>query len=732
MSALRLAVSRLSEKIDRERRTSVVGIDQTQIEILQALKQLTTRRASEADLRDISTKFTNMTIQEQCLEAEQAILDLLFFPRIEERHEWIPTAHHRTFNWIFDQSGNVELHWSNLNYWFQSGDGLYWVCGKAGSGKSTLMKYICHDTSTMDRLRIWASGANLVTASCYFWNPGTTMQKSHIGLLQSLLYEIMAKHRDLMPLLFPRRWRSYERYGLSHHPLTMSELKEAMAILKRQDQASVKICLFIDGLDEYEGDHKSIVAFLQELVLAPNFKICVSSRPLIVFKDAFDRMPKLKVEDMTRKDITAYVDGMFHENPRYIRLLESEPERAPSLILEIVNKASGVFFWVFLVVRSLLEGLSSGDRIIDLQKRVQGLPGDLEEYFAYMLGGLDSLYISQATQFFRYVLESKLPIPLLTFSFLDEEDQDSILYSPIKPFEMKMVMSRCEEAERRIASRCKGLLEVYHREATNPNLADYHDDKAQKVRHVGFLHRTVKDFLEISSVQSQFVAQDTEDFGAANVILKAVLIHLKGLREGRNIMDNRNALLPLLDLALPAASSAEKTHHTDLIGLLDDLDQSVFRYCKDAAIKIEPNQHWINHWWRPTEKRSLLSLAIDHGLNSYILKRLESDKCLLTDEFWRPRLLAAIKDRIQYQPHFQTEASILQLLLGTGQEADELMKESPLWTRYLQNLNYGPRFVQDVEDLMLKQGALPMLDPICKLVTEMLQWAVKLIKKTLL
>ncbi|KAM0801407.1 hypothetical protein BDR22DRAFT_170924 [Usnea florida] len=574
------------------------------------------------------------------------------------------------------------------------------------------MKHIYHDTRTMDRLRVWASGTNLVTASCYFWNPGTTMQKSHLGLLQSLLHEIMAKHRDLMPITFPRRWRNCERYGLSHHPFTMSELKEAMAILKRQDQASIKICLFIDGLDEYEGDHESIVAFLQELVQAPNFKICVSSRPLIVFKDAFDRMPKLKVEDMTRKDITTYVDSMFHEHPRYIRLLELEPERAPSLILEIVNKASGVFFWVFLVVRSLLEGLSSGDRIIDLQKRVRSLPGDLEEYFAYMLGGLDSLYISQATHFFRYVLESKLPIPLLTFSFLDEEDQDSILHSPIKPFEMKMVMPRCEEAERRIASRCKGLLEVYHREITNPNIADCHDDKAQKIRHVGFLHRTVKDFLEISSIQSQFVAQDIEDFCAANVILKAVLIHVKGLREGRNIMDNRNALSHLIELALPAARAAEKTLHTNLIGLLDDLDQSVFRYCKDAAIKIEASQHWVNQWWQPTEKRSFLSLAIDYGLSSYILKRLESDKSLLTDEFWRPRLLAAVKGRVQYQPHFQTDASILQLLLDTGQEADSLMKESPLWTRYLRNLKYGPRFVQDVDDLMLKQGALPVLDPI--------------------
>ena len=237
-------------------------------------------------------------------------------------------------------------------------------------------------------------------------------------------------------------------------------------------------------------------------------------------------------------------------------------------------------------------------------------------------------------------------------------------------------MPRCEETERRVASRYKGLLEVYRREADNANLADYDDNKKQKVRYVGFLHRTVKDFLETPSFQSQFMAQDTEDFCAANVILKAVLIQLKGLREGSNIMVNRNALVPLIELALSAASAAEKTIHSNLICLLDELDQSVSRYCKDAAIKIQPDQHWVNQWWQPTQKRLFLSLAINHGLSSYILKRLESDKSLLTDGFWRPRLLTAVKDRIQHHPHFQTEASILQLLLETGQEAEDLIKES--------------------------------------------------------
>ena len=195
LSALQLAVHNLSQGIDQNCTTSVAGIDQIRIEILQAPKQLTTRQAKEDDLGNISMKINNMTIQERYLKAEQAILDELFFPQIKERHGWIPTAHHRTFDWIFENPGTVEPHWSNLDHWLQKGDGQYWVCGKAGLGKSTLMKYICHDKRSTESLRIWAGGAKLVTATCYFWNPGTVMQKSHIGLLQSLLYETLVEHR---------------------------------------------------------------------------------------------------------------------------------------------------------------------------------------------------------------------------------------------------------------------------------------------------------------------------------------------------------------------------------------------------------------------------------------------------------------------------------------------------------------------------------------------------------
>lgn len=63
---------------------------------------------------------------------------------MEDREEKIATAHSKTFQWVFEGSRNGSAqHWSCLKTWLESNEQLYWITGKAGSGKSTLMKFIC-------------------------------------------------------------------------------------------------------------------------------------------------------------------------------------------------------------------------------------------------------------------------------------------------------------------------------------------------------------------------------------------------------------------------------------------------------------------------------------------------------------------------------------------------------------------------------------------------------------
>ncbi len=71
-------------------------------------------------------------------------LGSLWYPEIKHREETIKEAHARTFRWIFepDVSDKAVRRWHSFVEWLASGQGTYWISGKAGSGKSTLMNCI--------------------------------------------------------------------------------------------------------------------------------------------------------------------------------------------------------------------------------------------------------------------------------------------------------------------------------------------------------------------------------------------------------------------------------------------------------------------------------------------------------------------------------------------------------------------------------------------------------------
>jgi hypothetical protein len=68
------------------------------------------------------------------------ILAKLWYRKLNDRRESIEKAHGDTMHWVLKPlEGN--LPWDDLSSWLQFESGIYWVCGKTGSGKSALMKY---------------------------------------------------------------------------------------------------------------------------------------------------------------------------------------------------------------------------------------------------------------------------------------------------------------------------------------------------------------------------------------------------------------------------------------------------------------------------------------------------------------------------------------------------------------------------------------------------------------
>jgi hypothetical protein len=426
------------------------------------------------------------------ISREVGILQSLHHNSMAVRHSKIVEAHNHTFDWLFngDKLPLTDVR-SKIGFrkWLRSQNGIFWVSGKAGSGKSTLMKYICDDPRTEKCLGEWTGASSLVTASFYFWNAGTEMQKSQQGLLQSLLYEILSKCPDLIPTVCQSRWETKGVFTRSQHyrPWSVAELTRAFERLQDWASPTRKFCFFIDGLDEYEGDHFELLDIMVNIAKSPHVKLCLSSRPWNCFEDVLGRNNdhKLYLQDLTREDIKIYAKTKL-KRPADWASTHDDQAHHQAFVLEIVERAQGVFLWVFLVVRSLQEGLANGDTISMLEKRLRALPTDLEPFFEHILNSVDKVYQEKMGAMFQVALQANEPASLLTYSFLDEEDIDFSIKLPPSELVLVEIQSRQNDTRRRINGRSKGLLEV-----TSIHIGGY-----TAMHHtVDFLHRTVRDFL---------------------------------------------------------------------------------------------------------------------------------------------------------------------------------------------------------------------------------------------
>lgn len=298
---------------------------------------------------------------------QRGVLECLWFRQMSDRREDIAEAHQKTFHWIYQQPRSDQ--WTDFGKWLAGGNGCYWVNGKAGSGKSTLMKYISENPKTTSLLSSWAADDQILTASFFFWNAGSSLQKSQLGLLRGLLHDAMSQYPSLISIVFPGLCRAIARGVTDIGDPSLSELKEGFSLLISQNVLPLKICFFIDGIDEFERDHYELAQLLKS-ASSPCVKFIISSRPTSACVEAFSKCSSLQLQDLTEPDILFYVEDKLMDHERMKFLMQNDPVQGTVLILNISVKASGVFLWVIFVVKSLLDGLRNFDRLDDLDRRL--------------------------------------------------------------------------------------------------------------------------------------------------------------------------------------------------------------------------------------------------------------------------------------------------------------------------------------------------------------------------
>ena len=625
-----------AQRLERQNDSYFDALRVSTLEILQTLKENHTmymknkenaqsqQNVMASQIEQLHSELNRLIAIGEPLEARSQkcihIMESLQYKRMTARYEKIVKAHAKTFEWIYDEStlsqhGEPQHH---LLQWLESGDGLFWVSGKAGSGKSTLMKFITEHPKTRQALSQWASGQHLITAGFYFWHAGTVLQKSQEGLLQSLLYEIFRQCPALIPDVLPERWKSCKPSNPINRHWSRAELIKTFAKLSNEPIMLKRVCFFIDGLDEYDGDHNELIHLLRSFSQPNNIKICASSRPWNVFKRAFGTgsHTMLRLEDLTRNDITLYVRGTLEQSDLFSQLRKSENAHCIDLVNEVVSKAQGVFLWVFLVVRSLLTGLTNADSIMDLRRRLRHLPTDLEAYFAHMLASIDTFYQKQTAQTFQIALDALEPQTIVTYDILDElhEDPQFSLHLSVGEWHRSEMKSQIENTVLRINARGMGLLEVVRGKALDSPWCD----------RVEFLHRTARDFFRLRAQEDWIAHRLPLSFNTYRLLCGALLAQVKIMCVNRG--KSTEELFGLVDEMLGYAYHLEIDLATSPTILLDNLSHTISQHMEGYGSSIldnyEPSTTRILDWRKP-----FLCLAVHKNLKLYVAEKLDSRSC---------------------------------------------------------------------------------------------------------
>ena len=268
--------------------------------------------------------------------------------------------------------------------WLSNDEVLYWIYGKPGSGKSTLVNHLIDRDRTKVKLQE-SSHMNWIVLHFFFdFRGGKGVTNSFEGLLRSLLYQLIGKIPQIGVLYVDDKEQD-SFAGWQEH-----RLRDALHTSIQQVEGGV--CIFVDGLDEYEGKVLQLIQFLRGLTSGiggrkTRIKVCISSRP--------EPIPFQLLQDLSNLDISSHNESGIRSYC-LLTLQELEPMAREGLNISrlsdtIAERAEGVFLWARFALDELIQGHFSGESFEEASVRLRSIPSDLENLYDRMLSRLQPL-----------------------------------------------------------------------------------------------------------------------------------------------------------------------------------------------------------------------------------------------------------------------------------------------------------------------------------------------------
>lgn len=653
---------------------------------------------------DLGNILQNLALAPTQTPADIRILNRLYFNTMFERQQKIDEASHGTFQWLLDEEpptlsreymeeifgqdfvkqrvkntrayipsvrddihNRVEVH-AKFQHWLNAG-GAFHVSGKAGSGKSTLMRCLIEDPRLKARLENWAIGKKLVVSSFFFSRLGDDDQQSLTGFYRSLLFSVLEKCSDLIKDVFPTAFAMPERPGAhwQDNPFTALELRRALDLLIGDDATishfgDYRFCFFIDGLDEYDGDsseHSELAEQLNRWAASPFIRICVSSRPKPEFLDVFPEKDRICLHQATGLDILRLIHGELRKAKLLEHLMgaplvsagrQDALTSSDLLARELSIRANGVFLWVRLAIKSIHIGKRYRYSIQHILGNICKMPHDLDRLFEQMLQAVRSEDRQLSARLLLLLTSERFDLhrrqcTLLMLSYIHDLDDDNFPFSlPTADISDEEYTERIETGHFLLQSLTMGLFES---EKSIPKFGKTKLLLWPQPNEVSAFHSTVLEYLRCPA-RKQFLHDAAGTFDIHDAFIRlflATVVVTPTFRNGTTLSWAEWSLQTFFDPGSDERGQLSLAAFDKVYGLCAVRKYALSGRSRSGFIgsvttihyhsQNVPHEATIDHDWEHSSRvitqsnHRLLYIAAAQGQVDIVAAKVQADKTLL-------------------------------------------------------------------------------------------------------